>query len=213
MSFVPYDQFLPEVLPYVRDCPEFVAINAIRNAAIEFCEKSLIIREQLPPIEVIVGQADYDLEVIAGTTCAMIMSAMIGTKTLQHRSIEELDELFKGGWRERPGPIDYITQDHYENVRLVQTPEIAPPDPLRITIASRPTRASTKCNKLLYERYAEIIGMGARARLLDTPGQPYSDPESALRFRKWFESGFGEAKITANRGRGRAVLVVRPPSI
>lgn len=213
MSAVPYDQFLPEVMPYVRDCPEFVAINAIRNACMEFCEKSTFVREQLPEIEVLQNQACYDLETITGTSVVMIMSATIGYRHLKPVALEELDSLIQGDWRTRTGPLTHITQEHYESVRLVMVPDQDYDDTLKITAATRPLRNSTKVARVVYERYAEIIGFGARARLHDTPGQPYNDETAAKKFRMWFESGYGEAKIAANRGRGRSALVVRPPTI
>ena len=213
MSTVPYDAFLPEVLPYLRDVPEFAALNAIRSACIEFCERTTYVREVLPDIDVMAGTAIYDLEPIVGTGIVMILSAVMGYKKLEPRSLEELDKLIYGDWRSRQGPVQYITQDHYGQVRLVMIPDQNYDDPLRITAATRPLRNSLKVAKVVYEHYAEVIGFGARARLHDTPGQPYSDEMAAIKFRKWFESGYGNATIEATRGRGRAALIVRPPSI
>ena len=50
MTAVSYEVFLPEVMPYVHDVPEIVAVQAIRNACIEFCEETHYLQENLDPI-------------------------------------------------------------------------------------------------------------------------------------------------------------------
>lgn len=210
---VPYEDFLVEVLPYVRDVPEFVAVNAIRNACIEFCENSLYWREVLPDIEIVSGQAEYDVDTQLGASIAMIVTARIGRHHLKPEATESLDEKLGADWRTREGATNFITQDNASTVRLACVPGSTYEDPLTITAALRPDRGSAKVGRAVFERYAEVIGHGARARLHNTSGQPYSDPQEALKFRRWFETGYGEAKIAINRGLGRTNLVVRPPRI
>lgn len=213
MNTTPYDSFLPEVLPYVRDCAEVVAINAIRNACMEFCEHSQLWREELPDVTLEAGEAVYQLEVPAGSGLAAIISARIGRIQLIPKSIEDLNVVLGPDWRDREGPVNYITHDDYDSVRLVMVPSAGYTEDLKMTVALKPLRSSTKVAKVVYERYAEIIGFGARARLHDTPNQSYSDEKAAKKFRMWFETGYGEAKIAANKGLTRAVLVVRPPTV
>ena len=55
MTAVSYEVFLPEVMPYVHDVPEIVAVQAIRNACIEFCEKTHYLQEKLYAISGIKG--------------------------------------------------------------------------------------------------------------------------------------------------------------
>lgn len=212
MSSVSYEIFLPEVVPYVRDCPEFVAINAIRNASIEFCEKSLYLRQTLDDIVIVPGQAEYDLGLTSiGASVACIVSAHVGYFPLQPRAEETLAELYGGDWRKMEGPVQFITQDTLDTVRLVQVPQSTYTDALDLVVALRPLRTSTNIDRRIFESWAEVIGFGARARLHDTPGQPYSDETAARKFRVWFESGCSKATSAANRGLGRTSLVVRPP--
>lgn len=214
MSQVDYSAFLPDVLPYVRDCPEFVAINAIRNACIEFCEKSTWWRVTLDPVTLAVGQAEYDLDVEVGAGIAVIISAHLGRQPLGIQAEEYLVETVGPDWRERAGPVQWVTQDgDFDVLRVVMVPDAVPVDALTLHVAQRPIKSSTRVPKELYERWGEIIGFGARARLHDTPGQPYANEEAAKKYRMWFESGYGEAKVQANRGRGRTALHVRAPRI
>jgi len=214
MSQVEYSAFLPDVLPYVRDCPEFVAINAIRNACIEFCEKSTWWRTTLEDITLVAGQSEYDLDVEVGSAIAAIISAHIGKQPLRFGTEEKMVETIGPDWRTRQGPIHYIVHDgDFDTIRIAHVPDSAPDDPLTLHVALRPIKSSVRVPKELYERWSETIGFGARARLHDTPGQPYSNPEAAREYRKWFESGYGNATIQANRGRSRAPLIVRAPRV
>ncbi len=207
---VSYDTFLPEVLPYVRDCPEFVAINAIRSACMEFCEQTTFWRLVLDPITLVEGQAEYDFDVDIGTRVTNIIEAHYGDMPIEVKSTEELGALFNTNWREKTGGVQYLTQEEPDTVRVVCIPGAADVDTsLYITVALAPLRSSTRVAKDLYERYAEVIGFGARARLHDTPGQPYFDENAARRYRLWFESGYGKAKIAINQGHGRGPLSVR----
>lgn len=209
MSTVAYDAFLPEVLPYVRDCPEFAAVNAIRNACIEFCEMSTYWRQVLDPIAVVVGQNEYDLDVEVGTSVTQIISAKFGELPLVGKSEEQLNQLFNSDWRNQSGGIQYYTQDDHDVLRVVLTPETATTDTIKVTVALRPLRSSTRVSKDIYERFSELIGFGARARLHDTPGQPYTDEQAALKFRQWFRTGCGKATLIANQGRTRGPLTVQ----
>jgi len=214
MIQVDYSAFLPDVLPYVRDCPEFVAINAIRNACIEFCEASLWWRQTLDPITLVAGQGTYDVDLDIGVGIAAILSAHLGRHPLQVQAEEYLVQTVGPDWRERRGPVQFVTQDgDFDVIRLVSVPDYVPDEQLTVHVALRPIKSSVRVPKELYERWGETIGFGARARLHDTPGQPYSNAEAAREYRKWFQSGYGNAAIQANRGRGRTALLVRAPRI
>jgi len=208
-----YDDFFPEVIPYVRDCAEIVARNAIRNACIEFCEKSTYWRQIIDPITIVADQAEYDLDIELGTGVSQILTARLGSRDLPVMTAESLTETLGPDWRDQTGYPMAVISEEYNIIRVVPVPETATDEDLCLTVALRPLRSSTKVSKDVYERYSEIIGFGARARLHDTPQQGYSDQEAAIKFRKWFESGIGEAKIAANRARSRATLYVRPPRV
>ncbi len=210
MSTVPYEAFLPEVLPYVRDCPEFAAINAIRNACAEFCLKSTYWRRSLEPVTLVPDQAEYDLDLDLGTGIAIIMQAYWDERPIVHASDEQLVVHYGRNWRELSGDgVNFITQDSLDTIRVVPTPNENITGRIHLHVALRPLRTSVRIDKVIFERFAEVIGFGARARLHDTPGQPYEDKEAALKYRKWFQSGYGQATIEVSKASGRGPLQVR----
>jgi hypothetical protein len=210
-TFVTYETFLDEVLPYVRDVSEAAAINAIKNACIEFCNQSWWLRDEPDGITIVSGTASYELDYPLGYTVAGIVRAGIGQHALKPGSPELLTSLFGDDWRTKAGAVLYYTQEENGYIRLVQVPNTTYTDTLDVILAVKPSRSSTKVDRELWERWAEAIGFGARARLYDTPAQPYHDAKQAVKFRAWFETKIGEARIEAQRGRVRGPLMVRPP--
>lgn len=211
MSTTSYEAFFPEVLPYVHDVPEFVALNAIRNACIEFCEKSDYIIYTHDPITILPRVNTYELDLPTGTTLSRLIAGWVGNLPLTFKSEEDLQRIYPLDWRQMGGRPQYITQAVPEEVIICPFSDYKMPSGMKLIASLKPTRASTTVDSLIYERWAEHIGFGARARLYDTPNQPYYDPSQAVKFRTWFESAIGEAKMERNRGLTRNVTRVRPP--
>ena len=210
MSSVSYETFFPEVVPYVHDVPDLVATNAIRNACIEFCEKSDYIIHTHDPITILPRVSAYQLDLPCGTTVSRVIASWVGNLPITFKSQEDLQRIYPLDWRQMGGRPQYITQDVPDEVIVAPFSDYQMDDGLKLIVALKPTRSSTTVDKL-YERWAEHIGFGARARLYDTPNQPYYDPAQAVKFRTWFESAIGEAKMERNRGLTRNVTRVRPP--
>lgn len=208
-----YETFFPEVLPYVHDVPEFVATNAIRNACIEFCEKSDYIVYTHDPITILPRVSAYELDLPSGTTLARVLAGWVGNLPLTFKSQEDLQRIYPLDWRQMGGRPQYLTQDTPDEVIVAPFSDYRMDSGLKIIVALKPTRSSTSVDDLVYQRWAEAIGFGARARLYDTPGQPYYDPMSAQKYRQWFESAIGEAKTERNRGLTRNTTRVRPPRL
>lgn len=211
MNSVQYETFFPEVVPYVHDVPDMVAVNAIRNACIEFCEKSDYIIYTHDPITILPRVSAYSLDLPCGTTISRVIASWVGNLPITFKSQEDLQRIYPLDWRQMGGRPQYITQDVPNEVIVAPFSDYEMDDGLKLIVALKPTRASTTVDGLLYERWAEHIGFGARARLYDTPNQPYYDPAQAVKFRSWFESAIGEAKMERNRGLTRNVTRVRPP--
>ena len=208
---VTYDKFLPEVLPYVPDCAEFVAVNAIRNACIEFCRESLYLQLEHDPITTIANVGTYDLEAPDGYVITRAIDGWAGNMPLTPKSEDDLKRIYPLDWRQQAGRPQYMTQFVPDEVVIVPYPMQKQVNGLKLIVAIAPTRDSVEIDNKIYERWAEAIGFGARARLYDTPKQPYYDPQNAIKYRQMFTNAIGEAKIERYRGMNRTNLRVRPP--
>lgn len=209
MATVSTDAFLREVLPYCPDVLEIVAINAIRNAAIEFCRLSTIHRIDLTPISAVADQAEYTLGVPADTQLASVVDLTYAGFPLTPKSMEEIRAYFPGeDWATVEGWPRYYTQINPGTIQVVPYPTDAETDAIRGRIALMPTRDATTVYDDLYNRYVEAIALGARSRLHYTPSQPYTDPNMAERCKKLFDAEIAHARIRANKGQTRALTRV-----
>jgi hypothetical protein len=73
-------------------------------------------------------------------------------------------------------------------------------DILSVRVAIAPTRDAESIDSEIYEQFAERIGYGARARLYNTPRQPYYDKNAALEMMKLFRTSISEVRIMVNKG-------------
>lgn len=76
-------------------------------------------------------------------------------------------------------------------------------------VALKPTRSSSTIEDVIFEDYAEVIGHGAKFRLMSAPNKPYSDIAGAALSRTIFEEGMNTARQRATRGYVRSDLRVK----
>ena len=209
---ISYETFHPEVLPHFPSIPEVVVTNAIRNACIEFCDRTEWLYYTPTPISLIASEDEYALDdVPTDTTVARIESAWASNLPLLPKAEVDLRRIFGLDWRKQIGRPQYITQYVPETVIVVPAPMVAVPTGLELTLVLRPTRASTTVDDSLFERWAEVISYGAKYRLHETPGHAYENPDAAMKYRQLFNAGIGKAIEERQRGLTRATMRVRPP--
>lgn len=201
MSTVSFSQFLPEVVQFVPDVPEFVAVNAVRNAAIEFCEKTRCIQADLDPIPLVDNESTYSVLPPPDTKFVDIVEAYVDGTLLIPRSSEELARIYRlSDWRTVEGSPFYITRMNYPEVMLVPQPKLANGKKLNLRVALAPTRDAAEIDEQVYEQFLEYIAFGARARLYGTPKQPYFDKAAATDYARQFRAGIHEVRTRVNKG-------------
>lgn len=210
-----YEAFLPYVLPDAPGCAEIVAVQAIRSAAIDFCERSLVLQRDHDPITVIKNIVDYDFEPpLENTLVTKIMRAwfkhdeleaiapdMVTDPTIYNRLFADANPL--------TGPTRAIIQKDERTFSLNPKPDQTYANAITMRVALKPTRASTTCDDVLFEDYAEFIAHGAKARLCVTPGKSYTNPDVAALGNALFTQGVNRALQRGARGHTRSTLSVR----
>lgn len=200
-STVSYEQFLPEVVQYVPDVPEFVAINAIRNACIEFCERSRYLQIDIPAFDLVAGQKTYPIVTPDGTKFVLPEVTYYKEVLLIPQSNDELARIYRmADWRGVQGAPAYITRLVAPEIQIVPWPTFSDPASLKLRISIAPTRDSTEVDSEIYEQFLEVIGYGARARLYNTPKQPYFDKNAGELFYQMFRHGINEARMRVTKG-------------
>jgi len=206
MTAVSYEVFLPEVMPYVHDVPEIVAVQAIRNACIQFCEETHYLQENLDPIAGQENVGEYDLDANdSNYKVVEIMQAYYGDQLLIPKAQEELNQIYRtSNWEDLKGNPYYYFRPRASVVRLVTKPIITEQNKLKVKAAIAPKRSSTTVDEEIFERFLEYIAHGARARLYNTPNQPYYDPKTAMEYTKRFNDEMAEVRTRVYKGLTRA---------
>lgn len=209
-----YDKFFPNILPEVPGASEMVVENAVKNAVIEFCEKSLILQRDHDPVTLVEGIVDYDLEPPTGYLVLKVMKAWLENNELSPlapdfvREAAVYNRLFSSYQKANSTPRAYLQKDE-RTVSVWSPPEKKYPNGLTMRVALKPTRASTEVDDLVFEDYAEVIASGALSRLMMSAGKPYTNIEMAAVHKGLFQQGINLARSRALHGHVRSNLSVK----
>lgn len=205
----PYTSFLDYVLPDVPGCTNELAVHAIKNTVIEFCEKSLILQVDHDPVTILAGAVDYDLEPPKDTLIVKIQKVFYKDNEIAPISPDEImsASLYNRNFpdaRPEQGPPKMYTQKDARTFSIFPVPQETEKLALTLRVALKPTRSATQVDDLIFEEYAEAIGNGAVSRLCLSPKKPYTNPQIASVKQGLFQAALNVARQRANRGYVRA---------
>lgn len=183
-----YDMFLPEVMPFVENCPKMAALHAIRNAAIDFCSRSLYLNQDLDPFGVTKGENTYEIDVPSGYKLSNVIALWFQGALIEKKTEQELRLMYTRDWRSIPGNPRYFTQFDEDSVTFCLRPDQTIAQAITGRVAYEPLRSYNRIDERVYERYAELIGWGAIARLCNNAEQPYSDQNRAFQMARLFRA-------------------------
>lgn len=204
-----YETFLPYVYPLVPNVPEPSAIYAVRNACIDFCRGSLFLQQEIDPITVVAGTAEYEIDTPTGTVLTQVLTLYHSGLRLSKRSLSEITATYTRDWRSMTGTPKMWTQFNPNEVTLILTPDTTLANALTGTMAVVPARTSLSVDSNVFERYVETIARGAAAKLMAIPNEPFTSPDGALLYTRLFNSDVSNARAAVNAGQTRAPLKVR----
>lgn len=210
-----WEDFLSEVMPYVENCPLPVAKNHIKNAAIEFCQRTALWHHEFDQINVTANIHTYELhteldtdEVISSIDYAYLTEDS-GETHLNVTTEDTLKNNIKV-WRTltatKPNSIMMIDT---ENCRLYPIPEEDISNSLVVGVIMKPSRDSAGVPDWIFEQWAETIAHGAKARLMGMKGRNWYAPEEGADEQTDFDRGVTDATIRANKGHSRQNLQVQ----
>lgn len=204
-----WDDLLREITPEAPGCPEPLALAALKDAAADFCERTLLWRVEIGPLDVTAGRAEYRLVPPAGARVAMVLAASLDGRRLSPISEEALDADYPF-WAavESPCPDRYcLTRP--DTLRLVPVPARDMPASLKAVVALKPGPGSSACPDELADGWTAPLTHGARARLMLMTGQSWSAPEGADHHDRQFRAAVVQARGQRLKGRSMASLSAR----
>lgn len=186
--------------------PEPVAINAMRKAAIDFCERSRVhVVDQT--ITLAAGYTSHPFEPDNGTVVARVEQAWIDGVDIYPTTRLDLQSA-NANWATISGtPTNYL-QENTEEIILFPKPDSA--QTLTLKVALKPSRKSNGIEGWLVEKYLEEIMHGAAWKLLVMVGKPWAEPSAALYHKGAFDDGIQSARLDAQKGHVKAPLRTKP---
>lgn len=205
---VPFDDFLPEVLPEVSGCPDIVAVNAVRNAAIEFCERGNFWKVDMDTIATEAGVLTYDLDSpVNGSRVIQVMTLFCDGKEIYPRTEEWLDA-HEEEWRTYQNVPQFYFQPNPDTITLARVPDGV--YSITGTVSLCPRRKATGIEQFILENHLETIASGAKSRLMALPNVLWSNPELSAYHAGKFNSGIASASVASAKGFSRAPIRTTP---
>lgn len=195
------DLILPHILPYAPGCPDPTAYFGVRQAAIEFCERTRMWRSE---DEFPVSSEGCDaIFAPYGAVVHEIESAFFDGLPLVPASIAYLDDCAHG-WRDDllAGLPKYVTQTEPNTVRVV--PRQA--GTLKLSLWLKPAQDTDELPDFMIDQYRETIAHGALARILMMPNQSFTNLETGTFYAMSFNSKIEALFTKGIKGQQRAAM-------
>lgn len=200
--------FYDLVLPELTRCPESLAMLHIRLACEDFYKRSKLDRVDLAAFDTVADTASYALTLPTGKVVAEVLDVWLDSDyELTAIGPDDRDSLYPE-WRSNTDQPEYYFMLDSLNLTLFATPDAV--YSIDCHAALKPKSDATTIDSWVFEQYREQIAAGAMSRLMRMSKKPWSDPVMATDKKMTFEAAIESAKLTAERGRGRAHKRTRP---
>lgn len=200
--------FLPRILPYAPACSDPLAEQALLDAAIEFCERSLVLRQQLDPFQTTAGIVEYDIQPYS----PQLDVARVLAVTLDNLPVNPLfaDDVGIPTVTSNDPRWFYTQRDEQNQLQLCLSPVPGEAQTAAVLIALRPDKSATELADMLFHTWDEVLSYGALARILRVPGQSFTDGAAATYYLQRFNAGVTKARTEGGYGHVRGATRVAP---
>ena len=193
------DAFSANIKLYAPGCADQTMYFAIRQAAIEFCERTRLWRHE----DEFSVTSDGCEAILApnGAEIHEIEAVFFNGNQIEPATISWLDEHMRG-WRsgQLSGIPKYFTQTEPNTIRLV--PQEAGTVGLHVWL--KPSQYADELPDWMADQYRETIAHGALGRILLIPNQSFSNPELGAAFGSAFQAKLDKFSTKGLTGQQRA---------
>ena len=197
------DAFIPNIRMYAPGVSDPAAYFAIRQAAIEFCERTRFWRYE---DEFAITSTDIDgLTAPSGSVIYDIDAVWFNGRKLTPKTTGQLDVLeptWRSGATAQTSTPKYVTQTEPNTIQIVpfQTGQ------LKFALFLKPSQDATEVPDFLVDQHRETIAHGALARILLIPNQSFTNPEMAAAFGMAFQQKIDGKSAIGITGQQRAPI-------
>lgn len=204
----PFSDFYRFITPYAPGVASPSMDSALRNAAVEFCERTRVWQEYGPATSVTADVGTYDVDAPFGAEPVKIMSMAYDGRPLSPKTVDELDMQY-ADWQSDTGTPGMFTQILPTEFMLVPVPAQDGVDLLKYRAAYKPSITADTLPDILLAQYARDMAHGALAQLLLEADAPYTNPSMAAAYATMFENKIQEVNIHVAKALGRAPIRAR----
>lgn len=202
MATVSLKNFLPYVTPKVPACPQPIVLDAVRAAAIDFCERTLLWFEKQAVVAVDSLSFPYTITPPAHGAVTRVTHVFVDGIELQPKTFDVLD--ISDTWDTETGSPKYYFLVFGSGLRVQPLPESSMD--MRVTVAYAPTRTAEVVESFLYDIWLDAVAAGALRRLMSDIGAVWFNADGSAFYNQVYASKVHEAMIERNSG----VQVVAP---
>lgn len=182
-----------------------MATQAVLDAAITFCDRSLAIYRTLEPVTLEPGRNNYPLEATSQQTVARVKRAFINGREINLFGQSGVSP--ETGFAGRPTKLHVVQTIFGPEIILSPTPDA--PYVLTMEGALRPRRTAQALDPDLFEVWIDAIVAGAVSKVQRIAAQPFTDPVTAAQHHAEFLSHISRARADGPINRVATTMTVR----
>lgn len=194
------------VAPYVQGAPFATIIYYLREAAIDFCTKTLCWRATLAPVLTVVDRGEYDLKLPDQSKLVKLLRYKFDDRE-QTEGVVSPDQ--GAALLDQTSSADAIWTENRVTFKVCPVPTVAAKE-MVLTVALKPSSDSTCIPSNIFEDFATAIAEGAIGRIAAIPRQAFSDMQQASLYQGKFQDEIDRVAAAVSAGFGRSTKRVRP---
>lgn len=185
----------------VPGCPQPVALQALLDTAIDFCERTMAVRHTADPVRVRAGEPTYDVDMPGESAVVRILNVWYDGARLELAPAQMVTEHGAHVVGQAVGTPRAAYVIEPATVRVFPVPDLASDGLLTVQAALKPSRKAQRVDDILYDDWAEAIVAGAVARLAAVPGTSFSNADLVVLGAAQYQAGLNAAKLESRKGR------------
>lgn len=192
------DAFLPQILVRAQGCPEPIALDAIRQAAIEFCERTRLWRYT----DTFDFTGNTEIATLDYSVLMEIENARMDGRALTPVSINYLNDVYPDqDWEAMEASFPkFITQK--ADGTFIVVPAVN--GQLKMTLILKPSNDADELPDFIDREYRRVITDGALAEVMLIANQPYTNPDLAAVHGSRFQQSLDSLASKTISGQQRA---------